>query len=195
MPPARVILTMRYIGVWSSSFSISKNRREDQSQFVRFTIELSCLRGQGWLRDGDHPQKKPCLFSFLLAPANGTQKIFLRNTFVRLAVVCTYTCPRAHQLVNEAIIGWIAGQFLSEPDYSFSELRCPFLKVERMAAIGVRLRLLTYDPISRRPHLVSHRLSSSLDIGVSLGLGRWCFVFSHGCGAIGAMSPRASFAW
>src|SRR6266487_4275830 len=125
-------------------------------ELLRLAPQLPRLRLEANFGSSDHAQEELCFSGFLLAGADAFLKIFPRNTFVCLAVVCANAGSCANQLINESIISRTAMDFLPESNNCLAETSGPFLKIVRLCVVKVvmergRFRIVTVGPKLRFP--------------------------------------------
>src|SRR6185437_8026439 len=88
----------------ASNYSFSIHGCEDQVRFFCFAVEFSGIVGEGRFGGGDHAEEEFCLRGFFNTAADAIFKIFLRNSFVRFAIICTDTGSTADQLIDEPVV-------------------------------------------------------------------------------------------
>ena len=114
-----------------------------------FAVKRTGVTGQIRLGCGHHAKKEFSFLRFLHATADAELEILDGDGLIRLAVVGTHTGARAHELIDQTIVGWIARNPLGEADQPFTEYRRSFFQVPSMFCLFGR-RTVAQDSIGGR---------------------------------------------
>src|SRR5262245_43334488 len=96
-------------------------------KFLRLLPELSRFRPQPFFGSRHHTQEELCFSRLLFAGADALLKVFPRNAFVCLAIICANAGGCTNQLINESIISRTPRDFLRESNDGFTETGRSFL--------------------------------------------------------------------